>query len=78
MVRVFLNDIFSVKRISRSCIYVCSPLHTYPYLSVGDTFNLHHFNYVYKYTVVDYMFGVYFCRRRFTFKRYKKCEIKVL
>lgn len=78
MVRLFLNDIFSVKRISRSSIYICSPLRTYPYMSVGDSFYLHHSNYIYKYTVVDCNFGLFFCRRQFTFKRYKKCEIKAL
>lgn len=74
MVQLFLNDIFSVKRISRSSIYICTPLCTYYYLSVGDTFYLHHFGYIYKYTVVDFNSGSYFCRRQFTFKRYKNAK----
>lgn len=78
MVRLFMNDVFSIKRIARSPIYICSPLYTYYFLNIGDSFYLHHFNYIYKYTIIDYNSGVYFCRRKFTFKRYKKCETKAL
>lgn len=74
MVRLFLNDILSCKRLGHTYIYICVPLLMHRCMSPGDTFFLHHFNWIYKYIVVDYLYGVYFCRRQFTFKRYKNAK----
>lgn len=74
MVKLFLNYLFSIKRLRRSRIYICTPLVAHRVLSSGDTFLCHYSNWVYEYTVVDYLYGVYFCTRRFTFRRYKNAK----
>lgn len=74
MVQLFLNHLFSIRRLRRSRIYICTPLVMHRVLSPDDTFLCHHFNWIYKYTVVDYLYGVYFCTRRFAFRRFKNAK----